>query len=458
MSFDPYLAEIRFGMGLSPVQLPVASVEDMVERLRGEDRAALDFPIPGSGDVAPSYADLIALRHAENDTRGTPGAAEAVAAYREARDETQRAVGRMAQASLLRAAQSEDALRERLVRFWADHFTIRSRRSLTRHLVTPFVETAIRPHVTGRFSDMLAATITHPMMLDYLDQRFSMGPESPAAQRRDRGLNENLARELLELHTIGVDGPYDQVDVRELSELLTGLSFHPQRGMEYYPQYAEPGAETVLGYTFSDEPRLDAVLEALDYLAHHPSTGRHLATKLAQHFVSDVPDSELIDAMAQTFTASGGDLLLVVDVMLKHPGAWGAERRKVKPPFDFIASALRGLDVPATRILDLDLRNARRYLSRPMAAMGQPWEEPPGPDGWPETAAEWVTPQGMAARFSWGLTVPQVALDSLPDPRDFAQTVLGPDVPGDVAFAAASAEDRADGIGIILASPAFQRR
>lgn len=456
MPFDPITAAIRLGYGLSPAVAPPASTDAMLAALSGPDVMAARLPIPQDDAVTPSLADLRALATARNEARETDGAEAAEEAFQSARRAMQETQARLARVTFARAITAEDALRERLVRFWADHFTVRPRNGLARHLVTPFVETVIRPHVTGRFGDMLRAVVLHPLMLDYLDQRFSMGPASRAAEQRDRGLNENLARELLELHTVGVDGPYGQADVRELAELLTGLSFHPMRGMEYRPQFAEPGAETVLGVTYGAEADLSVVTAALEDLAVHPATAQHLAWKLARHFVADEAPPDLVEALAAAF-GSGGGLMEVYDVLLAHPDAWVPEQRKVKPPFDFVASSLRALAMPVETLLEVSLQDTRRHLTNPMGAMGQPWEQPPGPDGWPEAAQAWATPQGMAARIEWAMRVPGVAA-RLPDPREFVKVALGEAADPRVVFAAEAAETVSDGVGLVLASAAFQRR
>ena len=427
----------------------------MLAALRGPDHAALTHPIPRDGEVTPPLTEIRELNRARREADDQVAAEEA---YQNARRAMQETHARMFRTTLARDVTTRDGLRERLVRFWADHFTLRARNGFTQHLVTPFVETAIRPHVTGRFADMLVAVTTHPMMIVYLDQTRSMGPNSTAALRQNRGLNENLAREVLELHTVGVDGPYDQTDVRELAELLAGITMHPDRGFRYRADYAEPGPETVLGQTYGDGAELTVIEDALRGIAAHPATARHIAHKLAVHFVSDLPDTGLVDALAETFQATGGDLDLVTEVLLLHPAAWAPRRAKVKPPLDFISTSFRALSLTAPQLAGMTIQQTRRFLFNPLRTMGQPWETPPGPDGWPEAPQNWVTPQGMAARIEWALTVPLVMQEVLPDPRDFVKTALGHD-PGDVAqFAAAAAEDRVVGIGVTLASAAFQRR
>lgn len=458
MPFDPILAAVRFGTGLSPVIAPPSSVAGMLADLGGPDAAAADHPIPRFAEAAPTVATFRDINRARREAAGT-ARADALRATYEATAEAARALWLDGfGATLARWVTAQGGLRERLVGFWANHFTVRAKNATTTHLVTPYVEEAIRPHVTGRFADLLRAAITHPMMLGYLDQSQSMGPNSQAALRRDRGLNENLARELLELHTLGVGGPYTQGDVRELAELLTGLGWDIDGGgMVYRPTQAEPGAETVLGTTFPAAADLTTIHAALDALAAHPATAGHIAFKLARHFVADDPPADLVGALAGTFRATGGDLLAVTAALLEHPAAWSPVRAKVRPPFAFLAAALRALDVPVAAIRLTDLREARRRFLIPLGVMGQPWEAPPGPDGWPDDAAAWVTPQFMAGRIDWAMRVPERLLAALPDPRALAPAALGA-VPEEVAFAAAAAEDRAVGVGVVLASAAFQRR
>lgn len=459
MPFDPHLAAIRFGTGLSP-RLPLPrGVDAMLALLTGEDQALRDWPHPGFAEMRPSVADFRDMSRALRAARGTADQVATEAAEQRLRQAARAARLDAFGAALCRAVASPDGLRERLVMFWANHFTVRARGGFTNHLVGAFVQSAIRPHVAGRFGDMLRAVITHPMMIDYLDQTQSMGPNSPAAQRRDRGLNENLARELLELHTVGVEGPYDQTDVRQLAELLTGLGWDPDTGQTVFrADQAEPGSETVLSVTYPAEARIETIKAVLDRLAVHPGTARHIGRKLAVHFVSDTPDPALVDLLATRFADTGGDLLAVTEALLTAPAAWAPEPAKVKPPLGFVVSALRALDVPVDRIRLDDLRESRRRFLNPLLGMGQPWEEPPGPDGWPEAAADWITPQFMAARIEWALNVPERLLTALPDPRDFVAIALGPQPPAEVVLAAGAAEDRALGIGVTLASAAFHRR
>lgn len=457
MSFSPIIAATRFGTGLSPHIAPPTSVASMLALLTGPDTAAIRVPITGFWRAEPKLVDLRNLRRAEVAARNTAGHQASREAVRDAV-----LIGRQSQlddymAMLTRGATTSDGLRERLAAFWADHFTVRAKNQFTRHLVGPYVESAIRPVMTGSFETLLKTAVLHPMMIDYLDQSRSIGPQSYVAQNSGGGLNENLARELMELHTLGVDGPYAQADVRELAELLTGLFWNPDRLLEYLPRRAEPGAETVLGQTFSAQPEMETVEAALSALAAHPATGWHICTKLAVHFVSDTPAPALIVAMVARWNETKGNLLAVYEAMLTHPDAWHDTPEKVKPPVAYIMSSLRALGL-GSELAALDPALQTRHLLSPLRVMGQAWERPTGPDGWPEAAQAWITPQFLAGRINWAMIVPHHLMTPLPDPRAFVYDALGPMPPDDTVFAARAAETRAVGIGVVLASSAFQRR
>jgi uncharacterized protein (DUF1800 family) len=461
LSFDPTIAAIRFGCGLSPNAPPPASAAAMLGALAGPDRAATDWPIPTFSAARPSLGELraaVQARKAARDSNDAAAIARAVEAYDAIRSDGRKLTDATFLATVARSVGAEDGFRERLTLFWADHFTVTARKAFQAHLVTPYVEEAIRPHLAGNFADMLKAVMTHPMMLIYLNQVDSVGPTSPAARGGRRGLNENLARELLELHTLGVGGPYTQDDVRQLAELLTGLDYGPDDGFFYDRRAAEPGAETVLGVTYSPEASLQTVMAFLDDLARNPATARHIAGKLAGHFVADLPDPDMVDAMSAQYVATGGDLMAVYAAMLDHPAAWVAEARKVKQPFGFVTSALRALGTPPAQIMALRGRDLRQTFRQPLENMGQAWQKAIGPNGWPEEADAWVTPQFMAQRINWALAAPKRLNDDLPDPRDFVTVALGPNPPEAVRFAAGAAEDRAIGVGAVIVSAAFQRR
>lgn len=454
---------MRFGCGLSP-DLPAQGPQALLAGLRAPDQIAARFPIESFSDYGPNLAEAARLRREIKTARAQGKSKRAIAARDEIAAMRKSLAARNLDwyvSTLLRWSRTENPFRERLALFWADHFTAKGKNPIMVPAAFPYIEEAIRPNVGGRFGDLLIAAVTHPLMLHFLDQSYSVGPNSAAAKRAERlgGLNENLAREVLELHTLGVDGPYGQDDVRQLAELFTGLSYKTNGSFTFRNGFAEPGAETVLGVAYGAGKRgIGPVLDALNDIAVHPATARHIAWKLAVHFVSDRPDPALVDHVAAHFEHSGGDLEQVYAALLEHPASWGAQPGNVKPPFDLVASSCRALAVDPQAMQELKPRHLRRALLRPLAEMGQPLLNPGGPDGWPEEDAAWITPQGLSARLRWAVSAPSVLRPALPEPGAFVDTALGPFATEPVRFAARAAESRSDAIGLILSSPAFQRR
>ena len=424
---------IRFGYGL-----PAGAMG-----LGAEDTAARTWPGVTLAELAPLALAYRAAKKGKDDP-----------AVKEAQRGIDALALRGAKATFARAVRSDDPYRERLVAFWADHFTVAPRNRTERALPSILVDEAIRPHVTARFADMLKAVTTHPAMLVYLNQEASFGPGSPKGKRQKKGLNENLARELLELHTLGVGAGYTQDDVRQLAELLTGLTVG-REGFVFDAKRAEPGAETVLGVTYAGKDEAP-ILQALDDLAARPETAAHLARKLAVHFVADDPDAALVDDLAAVFRETGGDLRRVSEALAAHPKA--EIGTKARQPFDFLIASFRALGVGPDLILELEPRAFRRLILDPLQAMGQPFQQAPGPDGWPEREADWITPQGLAARISWAMQAPQRLVRPLPDPRAFLTATLGARAGEKLTWAVGAAESARDGVGLVLASPEFNRR
>lgn len=484
MLFQQGIADIRFGCGLSPTATPYRSGMEMLDRLTGPDHMQARFPVPDWQTFLPCIDEAghlterrrEAVRRARAEGGGTDGkegtgAQTGAQAVAEIRDEIRQLNRRLNNAQLdwlaslmLRRAHTEDGFRERLCSFWANHFTVRGYALAYRQGATAFMETALRPHLSGSFAEMLIAVARSPMMLDYLDQTRSIGPESPrAAKARGRvGSNENYARELMELHTLGVSGNYSQQDVQQMADLLTGL-WHRDGRYEFRPDFAEPGAETVLSrrYGGSGSASFGDIEEMLNDLALDPQTARHLCRKLAVHFVSDQPSEALLAQMTERYKATGGLLIEVYAAMLDHPDAWGQPLQgNVKRPEDFIGSAFRALDLPEAALRQPELgrlRRLRTILQEPMAMMGQNWERPIGPNGLPEEDAIWINAQRYAARLNWALSAPKSLMPALPDPRAIVEAAFGPLAPEPLRSAVSAAATRADGIALIFASPAFQR-
>jgi uncharacterized protein (DUF1800 family) len=451
MAADPATIAFRFGYGLPHVSGAATDAAGMLALLSEPDDIAGRHKGVGFAAALPLLTEMQEARRAQrNDPVEKSRYKAAVGA-----SDTAALAG--AQAGFARVLDNPDGFRERLVRFWANHFSVSAKNRQEVLLPGTLIEDAIRPHLTGRFTDMLQAVTLHPAMLIYLDQVLSVGPGSKTGQKRDRGLNENLARELIELHTLGVNAGYSQDDVRQMAELLTGLTVDFPRGFVFEQRRAEPGAETVLGISYGGEG-VEPILAALDGLAMRPETAGHIARKLVVHFVSDTPDDALVAHVRAAYLKTGGDLMAVYAALLDHPAAWGSDAAKARQPFEFIVSSLRALGVTGDALMQGGERPFRRFIVAPMQVMGQPMQGPPGPDGWPEDMTAWINPAGLAARINWAMDVPARLLPDLPDPRDLAMGALGSRASERLLWAVARAETLREGVGLVLASAEFNRR
>jgi len=369
------------------------------------------------------------------------------------------------------AIASDEPFRERLVHFWANHFAISADKVVVGPIAGLYEQEAIRPHVTGNFKDLLLAAERHPAMILYLDNQTSMGPSSRAAniarssRGRELGLNENLAREILELHTLGVDGGYTQTDVTELAKVLTGWSLggEPGRGgarllarlsgdagkpgeFHFRAALHEPGKKSVLGarYAESGVEEGDAVLA---HLALHPATAEHIATKLARHFVADDPPPALVARLAKAYLADEGELSSVYRALVEAEESWREPYAKFKTPHDFAISAFRALGQTPK-----DLRPVTGFLTQ----VGQRPFTPGSPAGWPDTAASWNGGDALLKRIEWGAAMGRRIGDRL-DPLDLAGEVLGA-LGEHTELAIRGAESGAQALAMLFAAPEFQRR
>jgi uncharacterized protein (DUF1800 family) len=339
---------------------------------------------------------------------------------------------------MLRAVYSNRQLSEVLDDFWFNHFNIYLDKGADRYLVTEYERDVIRPHVLGRFRDLLEATAKSPAMLFYLDNWQSVGPDSPQVRgkKNGRGLNENYGRELLELHTLGVDGGYTQKDVTEAARCFTGWTINqPQRGGTFFfnRRVHDDGEKTVLGVKIPAGGGETDGEKVLDIVARHPSTAHFVSKKLAMRFVADEPPASLVDRMAQTFLKTDGDLRAVMQTMLSSKEFWseGAYRSKLKSPFEMVASAVRALNA------DVDFAFP---LVNQVAQLGQPLYRKQEPTGYSNSSKEWLNSGGLLARMNFAL---QIADNRVPGVKVEAAKAAKPDDP--VA-------------GIGLGSPEFQKR
>ncbi|WP_164658272.1 DUF1800 family protein [Tropicibacter sp. Alg240-R139] len=460
MAFSPELADIRFGCGLSPVHASPETAGAMVDDLLQADVAAQAFPIETFPAFRSRLVDQKRLARAMRQA-GTPALqAELKIQNRALNKQTRHESITWFGQALLRWTHTPQGFRERLVHFWSDHFTAQGKRGAMIHGGLPYQEEAIRPHIASRFEDLLIAAVTHPLMVHYLDQRSSIGPGSEIAKKKPMaGLNENLAREVMELHTLGVGGPYEQADVRQLAELFTGIGYVPHKGFIYRAKAAEPGPEVVLGKSYGGaQARFGDIRAVLRDLARHPATAEHVAKKLVVHFVSDTPPPDLVKHVAARYRQTGGTLSEVYRALLEHPQAWEPDLQNVKPPFDYVASACRALALSSGRVIGVKSGRLKRMFLGPLKLMGQPWLRPAGPDGWPEDDGDWLSPQGQAARIGWAMSAPARLTPDLVDPRLFLDQALGPYVSRVLRREVYGAETRTDGVGLVLMSPDFQRR
>ncbi len=458
MDINAAQAAIRFGLGRTPAQTVGADPQRwLAHQLTQPD------PGPRAGSVGQAFEALIADRDAR---RPQPGAASPrVAPSEMAGSSTQ--VGLPAptnpaaagpsmarglfradsQALLDHAIVTSTPFRERLVWFWANHFTVSTRRGMVAPLAGAYVRDAIRPYVTGRFTDMLLAVMRHPAMLMYLDNAGSAGPHSLAAARGNRGLNENLARECLELHTVSPASGFTQTDVTEFARVLAGWSIDRdpgQPGFRFRPALAEPGDKTLLGRHFPEGEAGGAL--ALQFLAEHPATHRHLATKLVRHFVDDTPPPDAIRRIEGVLRDTRGNLGAAALELTRLPAAW-RPLTKVRTPQELVVAAFRAADVPPDR---------RPNLMQLVGGLGQPLFGAPFPIGWPDVAAEWAGPEALLRRIDWAYGFAN--RPELAEPAQFAEAALGPLLSEATATEIRRAGSRRDGITLLLASPEFTRR
>jgi uncharacterized protein (DUF1800 family) len=338
---------------------------------------------------------------------------------------------------------------ERLVWFWSNHFCVNADVTV---MAGGYEREAIRPHVLGKFADLLLAAESHPAMLIYLDNASSVGPDSVAGINRDRGINENLGREILELHTLGVRSGYDQADIISLAKAITGWTIYttatnPDHGGEFlfHPRLHEPGPETVLGKVYPNTG-MEQGRAILADLARHPATALNVATKLARHFVADEPPPALVESLKQTFIETDGDLLHVSKALVAAPVAWSPEQAKIKHPGEWLVACIRAAG--------FNTGDVRRMVPA-LNLLGEPLWRPPAPKGFGDDNADWI--DGLPHRLEIANVFAQRYGERL-DPTTMIETVLGPLASAETRSAIARAESRPQALALLLMAPEFQRR
>lgn len=465
MKESSVIAANRFGLGARPGDLEAVDKNPeawLLDQLQGPSRLPADIrKLPHSSKVLVEVQDLRRSERQMQRAAADEPAPDFVKKYgRVVRAHYTRQIG----ARYRTAADSDYPFHERLVYFWSNHFAISADKQPLPTIAGLFENEAIRPNVSGKFADMLIAVEQHPAMILYLDNQRSAGPDSTLARRanrrnRDRnfGLNENLAREILELHSLGVDGGYTQEDVTTFAKVITGWSIgggdngrfvegEPGK-FEFREVMHEPGAQTILGKRYP-QGGVDQGEAVLRDLATHPATAKFLATKLARHFVADEPPARLVDELATTYLETGGDLSAVYTALVRAEEPWQEIHTKYKTPHDFVISTFRAFNhVP----------DKTRFVVGALDIMAQTPFRPGSPEGWPDTAEQWGGADGLYKRIEWCNTVARV-VGSRARPVELGDAVLGPGMSVSTRKSIARAESGVQALTLLLASPEFQRR
>jgi uncharacterized protein (DUF1800 family) len=359
-----------------------------------------------------------------------------------------------AEARLRKQLQARIGFVERLVAFWSNHFAVSVAKSNELRVAAgPFEREAIRPNALGKFAALLRAAESHPAMILYLDNQNSIGPDAAPGRFTGRGLNENLAREILELHTLGVGSGYMQADVTELARILTGWSVagpESEAGVPgaflFKPNWHEPGARKLLGKTYA-ENGVDQGHAVLDDLARHPATARHIATKLARHFIADNPPADLVETLTRKFVDSDGDLAVVASALVSDDRAWTAKPTKIRTPLEFVLAA--------ARVAGFQPKDANFYLQG-LNLLGMPLWQPGGPNGYSDMSDTWASAEGMKARLDLASSMGQRMRTA--DPLGTLNAGLDETASTDTRQAIARAESREQALALLLMAPEFQRR
>jgi uncharacterized protein (DUF1800 family) len=478
------IAVLRFGLGARPGDLAAAASDP-----RAWLRAQIAGPaqLAGNTPLAPSdqiFTEVLAARDerqemkreatARSATLDTPAAgATAAAAFNPVRDAYLPHYRAQVLARAQSAALTARPFAERLVHFWTNHFAVSADKGAVFGIAGTLENEAIRPNVNGRFADLLTAVEQHPAMIAFLDNQYSVGKDSelallaarraarqeigaPDQPKREFGINENLAREILELHTLGVNGGYTQNDVTSFAQIITGWSIGGGKGrlaggtpgrFYFRDNLHEPGAKTFLGKTYTEDGRQQGEAVLAD-LSRHPATARFIATKLVRHFVADDPPPAAVERVAHAFRKSDGDLPHVYAALIEAPEAWDAKMRKFKTPEDFVFSTLRALNVsprqPEEIVRSFDLLGQRQYV-------------PGSPAGWPDTSKSWDGSDALMHRVLWASRAASRYERGI-DPVELAASSLGAYARSETLTALRRASSSSQALALLLMSPEFQRR
>jgi uncharacterized protein (DUF1800 family) len=475
------IAVNRFGLGARPGELSRAAGDPqgwLLKQLKGSPPVLTGEGLESSADFLKKALELRRdLLEARREKKvGDANSDKAVAAALKLPAISRPVYIDEAYARFSHAIVTDRPFLERLTQFWSNHFAVSVDKGAVLGVAGAMEREAIRPHVTGSFTKLLLAVEKHPAMILYLDNQASIGPNSRAAQfmarrgkRQGKGnsrkldINENLAREILELHTLGVDGGYTQADVTTFANAISGWSIggedqgrrFARLGLDsgkpgeffFREVFHEPGAKRLLGRSYGDDgvKQGEAILEDL---ALRPETARHISTKLARHFIADDPPKDVVEHMTRAWLDSRGQLTQVYAALIESPEAWREPLAKFKTPADYIHSSYRALSIP--------LRDKRRTLQA-FEALGQRNLSPGSPAGWPDTSADWDGSSALLKRIAWADAVAQ-RLGDQRSARELAPEVLGATLGDATTRAIARAESGSQAMTLFMASPEFMRR
>lgn len=456
-TLDTFIAINRFGLG------PKAGEADQVAKNPKKwviDQIDRNPKIPKALSAFKSSADIIQAIETSRKNKNTQAKTMRNMIRKNVREGHMEELFQRA----LHMVNTDKPFAERMVLFWSNHFTVSgaSKRNLA-PITAAYEREAIRPHIFGKFEDMLMAVIQHPVMLTYLDNHTSIGPNSIAGIRRKfrtgavTGLNENLAREILELHTLGVDGGYEQDDVIGLAKAITGWSHGAARvkadkasihgQFEFKKYFHEPNSKYVLGKRYRAQG-VKTGRKILKDLARHPSTARFIATKLARHFIADNPPDSAINHLKDVYLNSQGDLADVSKALIELEAVWAVPAPKVKNHYELMISAWR---VSGQKLFD------RSDFAEPIQAFAQVPFLAPSPAGWPDTANAWISPESLMRRVEW---LRQLAAKMPADwsPDKFLDDVIGPIATDETRLWVSRAPSADAALALVMSSPEFQRR
>jgi uncharacterized protein (DUF1800 family) len=458
------IAANRFGLGARPGDLDFVAADPRgwlrAQLTPGTPSPAAIAALPGSASLIGTWTDAASERRMRRPEEGEfaqrLGAGirkSMVPAYLD-----------QVAARIATAVRTEAPFRERLVQFWSNHFTVSIDKPATIALAGTLENEAIRPNLVAPFRVLLRAVEQHPAMILYLDNQRSIGANSRAATRGRRwrkagagpGLNENLAREILELHTLGVDGGYAQADVTAFARVLTGWSVGGGPGpyaqgevgrFLFRERTHEPGAQRIRGRVYGQSGVAQG-LAALDDLARDPVTARYLATKLLRHFITDEPSAAMVERLVRFYLRHDGDLGVVYAALVDAPEGWAPERRKYKTPNDYLLSGMRALDLVP--------RDGQAVVTM-FDTLGQRVWAPGSPAGWPDVASAWDGADALMKRIEWALAIGE-RLGADVDARRLAPAILGPLLTTTTSLALQRAETGAQALALLLSSPEFLYR